>query len=448
MCLYYSKKPASDGVTSGSGCAWARRAATSVLGPLLVGGGISLPAFSQTDPSSEPRGSLAGERAAQELRRALTNEVYHLQYGPVRFQTEAHVGAAYTDNVFLSGVNPRDDFIINPEVNLAALLPVGQLNMLRLSLGLSYEWFAKNHSLNSDVPLVSPDSELVFNIFVGDFRIRLHDKFSYQQTLVFNEQAADQVHVFNFTDVGRFDRLNNFVGPSVDWDLNKVIVSTTYDHENFISETDRFKYLDRASEWFTLTLNYLLGDRTKAGVEGLASLHDYDHETILNDNWRMRAGPFAEARLPKAVTLRAGGGYDGARFDSAAASGNAYDNWYCYARARQELLWFNHSLAAGHETGLGDNANNLRTSYVRYSISSDAIKDLELEAHLSANFSKEFGGEFHEDFIHYIAGFRVGYQFHKYLAAEFGYELFWKDSDSSDRSFHRDRVNLDVTFRF
>ena len=71
-----------------------------------------------------------------------------------------------------------------------------------------------------------------------------------------------------------------------------------------------------------------------------------------------------------------------------------------------------------------------------------------MEAHFSANFSKEYGGEFQENFVHYIAGFHVGYQFHKYLAAGLGYELFLKDSETPDRSFHRDRVSLDVTFRF
>ena len=85
---------------------------------------------------------------------------------------------------------------------------------------------------------------------------------------------------------------------------------------------------------------------------------------------------------------------------------------------------------------------------MRYSISSDVLKDVDLEGHLSANFSKEFGGDFSEKFIHYLAGFRVGYQFHKYWRADLAYELFFKDSETAERSFHRDRVSLDLTFRF
>ena len=99
----------------------------------------SFQAFPQSfaQPLSEPRESLAGEHAAQELRRALTNEDYNIRVGELRFQTQARLGAAYTDNVFSSGTDKKDDFIINPEIDLAALLPIGHFNSLRLSVGWS-----------------------------------------------------------------------------------------------------------------------------------------------------------------------------------------------------------------------------------------------------------------------------------------------------------------------
>jgi hypothetical protein len=400
------------------------------------------------DPLSEPRESLAGERAARELSRSLTNEDYNIHLGHIRLQTQARLGVAYTDNVFLSGVNKKDDFIFTPEIDLAALVPIGQFNSLRLSLGLSYEWFAKNHSLNSDLPLVNPDSELAFYIFVGDFRIKLHEKFTYQQTLVFDDQVVNQVRLYNFNDVARFDRMDNFVGTTVDWDLNKVLLTGTYDYENFVSTTERFKYLNRASELFALTANYLLGDRTKTGLEGMGAYNDFDTETTLNDNWRGRVGPFAEAKLPKGMILRAGGGYELARFDSAAGPGNNYDHYYLYGKLSQETKWFTHSLSAGHETLPGDNANNLRMSYVRYSINTEVLKNTSIEGYASANFSREFGGSFEEKFNNYLTGFRLGYQFHKYWRADLGYEFLYKDSEFSDRSFTRNLVSLDVTFRF
>jgi hypothetical protein len=397
---------------------------------------------------SEPRESLAGESAARELRRALTNEDYNIRVGEVHFQTQARLGAAYTDNVFSSGVNKKDDFIINPEVDLAALMPIGQFNSLRLSVGLGYEFFTKNHSLNGDAPLVNPDSELAFYLFVGDFRIKIHDKFTYQQTLTFNDQVPNQVRFFNFNDVARFDRLNNFAGATVDWDLNKVILTGSYDHENFISTTEQFEYLNRASELFGLTANYLLGDRTKTGLEGIGSYNNFDTETTLNDNWRGRIGPFVQAKLPKGIVARAGGGYELARFDNTAGPGNDFSDYYLYGRLSQETKWFTHSLGAGHETLPGDNANNLRTTYVRYSIVTDVVRNFTLEGYGSVNISREFGGSFEEKFNDYVAGCRIGYQFHKYWRAGLGYEFFYKDSDVSDRTYHRNLVSVDLTFRY
>jgi len=397
---------------------------------------------------SEPRESLAGERAAQELRRALTNEDYNIRVGDLRFQTQARLGAAYTDNVFSSGVNKKDDFIINPEVDLAALMPIGHFNSLRLSVGLGYEYFTKNHSLNGDAPLVNPDSELAFYLFVGDFRIKIHDKFTYQQTLTFNDQVPNQVRFYNFNDVARFDRWDNFAGTTVDWDLNKVILTASYDHENFISTTEQFKYLDRASELFGLTANYLLGDRTKTGLEGMGSYNNFDTETTLNDNWRGRVGPFLEAKLFKGIVARAGGGYELARFDNTAGPGNDFSDYYVYGRLSQETKWFTHSLGAGHETLPGDNANNLRTTYVRYSITTDVVKDISIEGFGSVNISHEFGGGYEEKFNNYVAGCRLGYQFHKYWRAGLGYEFFYKDSDLSGMTYHRNLVSMDVTFRF
>jgi hypothetical protein len=397
---------------------------------------------------SEPRESLAGESAAQQLRRALTNEDYNIRVGDLRFQTQARLGAAYTDNVFSSGVNKKDDFIINPEVDLAALMPVGHFNSLRLSVGLGYEFFTKNHSLNGNAPLVNPDSELAFYLFVGDFRIKIHDKFTYQQTLTFNDQVPNQVRFYNFNDVARFDRLNNFAGVTVDWDLNKVILTGSYDHENFISTTEQFKYLDRASELFGLTANYLLGDRTKTGLEGIGSYNNFDTETTLNDNWRGRIGPFVQAKLPQGIVARAGGGYELARFDNTAGPGNDFSHYYVYGRLAQETKWFTHSLGAGHETLPGDNANNLRNTYVRYSIVTEVIRNISLEGYGSVNFSREFGGSFEEKFNNYVAGCRLDYQFHKYWRAGLGYEFFYKDSEFSDRTYHRNLVSADVTFRF
>jgi len=404
--------------------------------------------FSGPVGQAQTRGSLAGEEAAQALKKSIADEEYNLAYGPVRFQTQGSLGLSYTDNVFFSEKNRREDFLVNPQVDLRALWPITELNTLRLSLGLGYEWYLNNTVLNSDAPLINPDSELVFNVFVGDFRIKLHEKFSYQESLFFNSFAGVNEPFFNFNDVGKFSRWDNLVGLNVDWDLNKVVLSAGYDHENFIPVTTKFGYLKRASEWFTASATSPIGDTAQVGLEGQASLHDYERETVLNNSWRARVGPFLELKTEGKISLRAGGGFDAGHFDTAAAGNSDFDTYYAYVSVRQETRLFTHGLTAAREHLLGDNANSLRTTHVRYSISSPILNHVDLGANLSINFAEEFGGTFREKFTYYRAGLRIGYQFHKYWRTDLGYEFYLKESDLSLRDFARNQFTWDLAFSF
>src|SRR5690349_1384277 len=83
----------------------------------LFSSGMVWQVNAQTEGQPELRQSLAGEQGILELKQAMTNEVYHLHYGHVGIQTEATMGAAFTDNVFLSAVNKQSDFILNPQAN-------------------------------------------------------------------------------------------------------------------------------------------------------------------------------------------------------------------------------------------------------------------------------------------------------------------------------------------
>jgi hypothetical protein len=382
---------------------------------------------------AQSRGSLAGEEAAAALKRELAAEDYNLELGPVKLRTEAGTRLGYTDNVFYTDANPSDDFLVNPEVRLQGLWPVTELNALRLSLGLSYEWYLDNRALNSDAPLINPDSELSFRIFAGDFRITLRERFSYQESLFYNSGPTERF--FNFVNVGKVKRWDNHAGVEILWDLNKVILKAEYDHENFNSLTGGFNYLDRASEWFTASSAFLIGDAVQVGVEGQASLHDYDAEIILNDHWRTRGGPFVELLTEQKVSLRAGGGFEMARFRSGAAVNSEFEDFYAYTRVQQETRLFTHALTAAREHLIGDNANNVQLTQVRYSIVSPVIQHVDLGAGVSANFAEEFGGPFREDYTYYRAGVWAMWQFHKHWRTGLGYEYSFKNSDVPLRDF-------------
>jgi hypothetical protein len=397
---------------------------------------------------AQPRESLAGESAAQALEKSIEAEPYDLHYGPVRASAKASLGVNYTDNVFYSNQG-TDDIMIEPDVTLGALWPISKLNALRLSLDLSYERYLKNTELNASAPLVNPGSELTFNLFVGDVHLQLHDRFSYEESLFFNSFTGNQPF-YNFNNVGTFARLDNHAGLDATWDLEKAVLSAGYDHEDFLSKTAAFDYLSRRSEWFTASAGYKLGDHLQAGAEGRAALHHYYEETVLNNHWQAQAGPFAEATLPSGFTLRAGGGYDLARYDAAASGNSDYNTYYAYGRVSQETRFFTHSLEGGREIVLGDNANNMKTVYARYAITSPIIAHVDLGANAGVNVAEEYGGPsgYDEKFTYYDAGCRAGWQFRKHWRTELAYEFLLKESDLALRDFHRNRVTADVVWNF
>ncbi|HWY31330.1 MAG TPA: hypothetical protein VNX46_11265, partial [Candidatus Acidoferrum sp.] len=105
---------------------------------------------------------------------------------------------------------------------------------------------------------------------------------------------------------------------------------------------------------------------------------------------------------------------------------------------------------AGRELQLGDNANNMRTDYVRYSITSSVIAHVDLGADFGVNVGEESGGPagFDETFTYYEAGVHAGWQFRKHWRAEAGYDFLVKDSDLPLRDFQRNEVTTDVVWNF
>ncbi|MEY2493389.1 MAG: hypothetical protein QOH24_2340, partial [Verrucomicrobiota bacterium] len=214
---------------------FARRVGLAVLVSLLF-------AATMIRAQDAIRPSLAGEAAAEARRQSIDKIPYNLQLGPIKFRFSATMGIEYNDNVnlaedssafFLSPTGPilvttkpQSDFILRPQVNVDALWPITQLNTLKLDLGVGYAFYLDHSNYNTNGVLVSPGSQLAFDIFVNDFRINIHDRFSLEQ------DPVAEVALSNVADYGRFQ---NTAGISVLWDLNQAVVTMGYDHYTFIS---------------------------------------------------------------------------------------------------------------------------------------------------------------------------------------------------------------------
>src|SRR5438128_8098521 len=145
------------------------------------------------------RPSLAGEAAAEARRQDVDRIPYNLLLGPIRFRVSATVGVEYNDNITYADVMTEDDVIIRPNLTLDAIWPLTQLNTLRLDLGIGYNFYLDHSENNTNAILIAPNSQIAFDIFVGDFRINIHDRMSLQQDPIAEPDLS------NVADYGRFE---------------------------------------------------------------------------------------------------------------------------------------------------------------------------------------------------------------------------------------------------
>lgn len=387
------------------------------------------------------RPSLAGEAAAEARRQSVEQIPYNLLAGPVRFLFSITTGIEYNDNINLAETNKQQDIIIRPQFNIDAIWPVTQLNTLKLDLGLGYAFYLDHPNANTNGVLIQPGSQLAFDIFIQDFRINLHDRFSLQQ------DPVAQLQLSNVVDYGRFE---NTAGVSVLWDLNKAVLTFGYDHYSYVSTTDTFSYLDRNAEELTFSAYFALTSTTGGGIETSAVYNYYD-QNFLNDSVTYSVGPFVETQLTNYLKLRVSGGYQlvnfnggGAVFDSS-DSNDFYANILLSHRINASIF---QTLSAGHESQLGVNSNFVALNYVRHTATWNIINRTLLTTELFFEDGDDSGGIFSEHIQRYGGAIVLGYQVAKHVTLGLRYQYTQKQSDQPLRDYKQNRISVDATYSF
>ncbi|HEY0368233.1 MAG TPA: outer membrane beta-barrel protein [Chthoniobacterales bacterium] len=424
----------------------ARRISSTILALLLSG--------SLLHAQDAIRPSLAGEASAEARRQSIEQIPYNLLMGPVRLRVSATAGVEYNDNINISEVNTESDFIFRPQVNLDMLWPVTQLNTLRFDIGLGYAFYASHSENNTNSILLSPGSQLSFDVFVGDFRINFHDRFSLEQDPVSEAQLS------NVADYGRFQ---NTGGVSVLWDLNKAVLTVGYDHYNFISTTSAFDYLDRNSEELTASLSFAATSTTGVGLEASYILTDYD-KNLLNDNDSYSVGAFVETQITNYMKLRVAGGYQEMSFDSnfvflgpfppdghfiSFRDNSDLNDYYVNALLSHRInSAVTQRLSVGHESQLGVNSNYIQLNYVRHTASWNIINKTLLSTELFYEDAQDSGGFVDEHLHRYGGALSLGYQLTRHVTLGGRYQYTKKDSNVPFRDYEQNRVSLDGTYSF
>jgi hypothetical protein len=439
---------------------FARRLALTVIVPLLICAGIAR-------GQDAIRPSLAGEAAAEARRQSIDKIPYNLQVGPIKFRFSATMGLEYNDNINLAEdstyvfpgnvritTEPQSDLIFRPQINLDALWPITQLNTLRFDVGIGYAFYLDHTDYNTTAILVTPGSQLAFDIFVGDFRINLHDRFSVQQ------DPIAEIALSNVADYGRFE---NTGGVSVLWDLNQAVVTLGYDHYTYISLVDQFEYLDRNADILSGSIGFTPSSTMTIGVEG-SFVNTYYDQMVLNDSRAFNAGLFLETQVSSNLRVRIAGGYQQIDFDDNGLVTDSQDVDDYYANlviSHRVNSVLTQNLAIGHENQLGVNSNYLTLNYIRHTTNWNILYHTLLSTELFYEESTESGGRFTggsvipgfnpfaaEDAHRYGGALAVGYQLTPHVTLGLRYQYTQKDSNLPLRDYRQNRIGIDGTYSF
>ncbi len=273
----------------------------------------------------------------------MENQPYTVRWGELKLQAGASLAGEWNDNVNLSHDSPQADFIVSPMGNLGVFWPVTDVNALNFSLGVGYEKYLQHDDY--DYLIVSPGSQLSWDITIKDFKLNLHDQFSYYE---------DPTVYGAVSGVARFGGFNNTAGILGTWDLHDVVLSLGYDHFNFIPSTSTYEYLRRASDFALFRASFQVHPSANVGIEATGGPSEYS-QPVLQNNVTYSLGAFAQWQATEHISLQPRGGYYAYNFSSLGPLPSSEQNgYYLSLKFKHDLRHnINYSWEVGHETFFG-----------------------------------------------------------------------------------------------
>jgi hypothetical protein len=418
--------------------------ALGALGALLTAG------LTSGSAQEALRASLTGQLALEQKRRQIAAGWGDLRLGAWRFDLNASLALEANDNVRYEEIDPRSDLVVRPGFSVRALYPVTDKNLFTFSTGASYNAFLTHSDLN--YLHVLPDSNLSFDVYVGNLLVNFHNRFHYTQEL------ADQPDVR-----GRFNygRLDNQVGVLGLWDMNKLVVSFNYDHQIYQVTEKRYDFTDRTAELFGARVAWLVTPLTPVGLEAGLGLTDYNNEDPsrpirLNDLLHYSVGVFYEMPAGRFIQLRTGAGY--VVYDPTTdvmplgVGGERMDGWYADVSVRHQITRrIQYVLSGGHQVRSGWYAETLRSLYGQLTVQWNILRGYSLATSASYETAQEEGGSWFfvpEEFDRYTLGVAIGKRLGQKLGASLGYSYLVRDSNIFGRSYTQNRLVLTGVYTF
>jgi hypothetical protein len=387
------------------------------------------------------RDSLAGDAAAQARNRQQESMPYTFKSGDFKLLVTPSLNLSWNDNINLARTNVLQDFIFFPALGLNMSYPLTQRNLLQLDVTFGYQEYLEHSEYGKWY--VQSGSALSYDIYVKDFWINLHDRFSYVQNPP--GQAA-------VADTGTYGTAQNMIGFNTTWDLEDLTLRLGYDHQNYWSTSQGFNQIDHASELVVGRGGFKFHPTVTAGLEGTVSYTAYD-QPMLNNNMGYSAGVFGDWQSGHYVHFQSRFGCILYQFQQTSQSIPAVnqDAWYLDLTVTHELSdVISYSFSAGHELTLGVYGDTMEDWYIRPAVNLKIMKDLTL----TTSFSYQNGsqamqitpGAGVENYDWFTWGLSLNYALIQRLKLGLTYGLTFRASNYAFREYTQNVVGLMLTY--
>ena len=408
------------------------------------------------------RESLAGDAAAEAQRQQIGSQTYTIKEGDFRLLAVPSLALDYNDNVTLSKRDAQSDFILEPLLDLTGSYPVTQHNLLFFSGGVGWDEYLE-HSQYSALRL-DAGSELSIDMYIKDFWINIHDRMSSI------EDPGAEAAVAGTAQYGTF---MNSAGLTTIWDLEDVVLTLGYDHQNTLATTGQFSYLNRSAESPTARVGFHFDPQLSAGIEGSASFTTYD-QAVLNNNQDYSAGLYADWKAGPYLDIQPRAGYVLYQFQHTSQSGfviyespsgqliavpvnqsirtSDLNTWYAdLTLSHQASKLVTYGLSAGHEIRPGIESDVIEDSYIRPNITWMIIKNVSLNTSLFYEHGSQgegnVSGNFAETYDWYGGSLAASYSPVKKLVVSLNYRLTFRSSDIPDRDYAQNIVGIKLAYQ-
>lgn len=395
------------------------------------------------------RMSLAGNVAAEDQHRAAsTIGYYNLLWGPVAWRFSSGLGLEYNDNINLQSQNQEGDFIFRPNLNAQMHWPVTLKNSLDVSVGAGYSCYVTHSQLNQFY--VTPGSGLSFNIYAGNCVINLHDRVSITQSAYQTPTVGQN---------GNYAQLQNAVGASALWDLNKIVAQSGYDHANSVSLGSSQQVPDTTSDNWFMNAGVRVQPEILVGVEGGVGLNSYGQgqsSQTQPDATQWNVGAFCKAQISQYISGQLDAGYTVYSPDATSGFTNLNDSANMYFQlsvSHQVNQFIYYSVSAGRSTESASFGQPYDYYFVRLQANWNIFRKYSLSTPFWWQNGSQLANQIYgqggaSSYDQYGAGINISRTLTKKLSGTLGYQFVKETSGQSSLNYTVNIVSLNLSYQF